>query len=98
MAVVGVVGEAVVLLLGVVEHQPEPHALARLLAVAEAAHAGQDRDDARVRIGQQRLARGGAFEPLRRYPVEIVDEQIGRRIEIGRTAVAIAPVQASPAA
>ena len=49
VAVVGVVGEAVVLLLRIVQDQPELHALAGKLAVGERAEAGQDRGKPAVR-------------------------------------------------
>src|SRR3546814_3838825 len=53
--VVGVVAEAVVLLLRVVQHETELDALARQLAVGQAAHAGQhggDRSEER-RVGKE---------------------------------------------
>ena len=40
VAVVGVVGKAVMLFLGVVQHQAQLHPLARQLAIGQAAHAG----------------------------------------------------------
>ena len=88
---VGVVGEAIVLLLGIVEHQPELHALAGKLAIGEAAETGHDRRETRlVAVLLDRLARRAARRPLRRHPGEVVDEEIGRGPEILRAPIAIA--------
>src|SRR6476620_4071998 len=81
-----VVGEAIMLLLGIVDHQPELHALAGKLAIRETAEPGEDRGEA-VLDGLARLAAGG---PLRCHPGKVVDQQIGGGVEILRAAVAMA--------
>ena len=89
---VGVVAEAVVLLLRVVEQQAELHALARELAVGEAAHAGEDGGEPLADIAaDQPLAGLAARRPLRRDPFEVIDQQIGGRLQVGGAAVAVAP-------
>ena len=90
VAVVGVVGEAVVLLLGVVEHEAEAHALAGLLAVGEAAHAGEERDQPGVGIVGDGRAGLAAVGPLGGDPLEVGDEEVGRGGEVGAAAVAVA--------
>ena len=89
---VGVVAEAVVLLLRVVEQEAELHALARELAVGEAAHAGEDGGDSFAGIAaHETLASLAAGCPLRRDPFELIDQQIGGGLQVGGTAVAVAP-------
>ena len=92
MRVVGVVAEAVVLLFGIVEHQAELHALPGQLAVGQAPHSGDDGREPLLEIAADQvgpsLTVGG---PLIRHPGQIVDEQIGGGLEIGRAAIAIAP-------
>ena len=77
VGVVGVVGEAVVLLLGVVQHQAELHALPGKLPVGEAPEPGQDRGDPRVgpALGQV-LPRLAAGRELSRHPREILDQEL----------------------
>ncbi len=81
----GVVGEAVLLFLGIVQHQAELHPLAGHLPQRQAAEPGEDLRQAAPRsLGQQlrpRLAAGG---PVRRHLGEIVRQQRRRRLQIGR--------------
>src|SRR5439155_15186781 len=89
--VVGVVAEAVMLLLGVVQHQAELHALAGELAIGQASQAGQHLGQALLgAVGQQLLAGGAVGRPVPLHLLEVGDQQLGGDREIGGAAVAIA--------
>ena len=78
------------LFLGVVQHDAQLHPLPGLFAVGERAHAGQDRVDPRVFVGQHGGACLTAFGPLPGHPFQIADQKIGGGLEVLPTAVAIA--------
>ncbi len=85
-----VVREAVMLFLGIVQHQAELHPLARLLAVGQAAHAGQNGDDAGILVLGHGKPGGAALGPVRRHPVEVRNQQVGRGLLVLRAPVAMA--------
>src|SRR6187200_1065434 len=88
-----VVGEAVLFLLGVVDHKAELHALTGELAVRETAEPRHDRGEpSLVAAIHNVLARVAAKLPLRRHPGEVIDEEIsgGAKILSAPFAIAIA--------
>ncbi len=91
MRVVGVVGEAVVLLLRIVEDEAELHALAGEFAIRERAEAGEDDGEAGlVLLGQHRLAGLALGGPIVGHLLEVGDQEISRGLEVGGAALAIA--------
>ena len=76
---------------GIVDHQPELHALAGKLAIRETAEPGHDRGQPGfVAVLLEGLARLAARRPLRRHPGEIVDQEVGGGVEILGAPVAMA--------
>ena len=47
-------------------------------------------DDPGVRVARHRRARRAAVGPLRDHPLEIGDQQVGRRLQVGGPPVAVA--------
>ncbi|KAF1853461.1 hypothetical protein Lal_00013818 [Lupinus albus] len=89
--VVGVVGEAVMLLFRIVQHEAELHALACQLAIAQRSQAGQHAADAfalrRLGDGDAGLALGG---PVGGHLGQIVDQHLRGDLQVLCTAVAMA--------
>src|SRR5688572_27441551 len=91
MGIVGVVGEAVVFFLRIVQQQAKLHALAGEFAVGQRAHAGEDGRDAGVGFAvDEVLAGGAAFLPIIDHVLQVGNQQVARRLQILRAAIAIA--------
>ena len=93
MGVVGVVAEAVVLILVGIGFQGDFHALTGKLTQRQGAHAEEHFLDGGVRCFGEQLGAVVVFLagcPLCNHPFEIGDQQIGRGIQVGGAAVAIA--------
>ena len=86
----GVVGKAIVLLLGIVQKQAELHPLTGHFAVGQAAKTGEYRGQSR-RIGLRKFrACIAALFPLLDHPGEIIDEQIRNDRQILTASIAVA--------
>ena len=77
------------LFFGVVKHDAQFHPLSGLFTVRQRAHAGQDRVDPGVFVGQHGGACLTAIGPLTGHPFQIADQQIGRGFQVLPTAVAV---------
>src|SRR5262249_49922777 len=90
VGVVGVVGEAIVLLLRIVQQQAELHALAGEFAIGERAHAGEDGGETGLRIGFDMLGGFAIRRPVIGHLLHGGDEQGRGRFQVFGAAVAIA--------
>ena len=75
------------LFFGIMQDQPELHALAGELAVAQGAHAGENGTDADAAKVGPRLA---ALLPIPDHLLEVGHQQVNRRLQVLRAAIAIA--------
>src|SRR4029079_9947547 len=86
-----VVGEAVMLLFRVVDHEAELNALAGKLAVGQAAEPGENGGEARLGRGvHDDFPRLATLAPLLRHPGKVVDEEVSDGAEIFDAARAMA--------
>ena len=88
---VGVVGEAIMLLLGIVQEQAELHPLPGKFAIGERAHAGDDRGKAGIGLAvEQGRARLAVGPPVADHFFQVADQEVAGRLQIGGTPVAMA--------
>jgi hypothetical protein len=69
--VVGVVGEAIMLLFRIVQQKVQTHPIAGLLAIGERAHTPKDGHDAGILAGHQSSPRSIPIARLRSHPFEV---------------------------
>jgi hypothetical protein len=77
------------LFFGVVEQQPELHALAGKFPIGQRAHAGQHGADAGLRIGGHGLGSLTFRRPGGNHLLQVGDQQFGCSLQIGCAPVAI---------